>query len=611
MVIGSRRLPGILAALAIMVVASVLITVLPGSATAAMGFGEAPEPVTVTRTGSGPLVAAAGSTTSLNLKLTLEDGWHVNAREADETFIPLTVDLPDSPLFSSRNVTYPEPVEYEFPFSEEPLMVHEGSVNLPVVLGLSSGAPPGDHTLTYTVRYQACSKDRCLRPRTTSGTVGLNVRSPSPETVRQSGDTTIDVGAVGGVSSGSGTGWGFRQSFNGGNWLVGYAIVFVLGLSLNLTPCVYPLIPVTIGYFTNETGGSWMAQFRGAALFSLGLMLTYATLGTLAGLGGTILGGVLQSTAVKVVLATIVVLLAASMLDCFSWSLPGALRRFAERIGNSWGAFGMGLTLGVAAAPCLAPATVSLMAFVGQSGSAAFGFSLFLALGGGLSVPYFGLGLFSGLLDHLPSSGQWLEWMEYLLGWLLIGVALYFLWSLFSPRTMGWLVIGWLTVSALHLTVVFPPTDTTLYLARAAVIVLVAGLAAYPTYAAFINPPPSIDWTKSPSVLTGDNPFSKPTMVYFGAEWCFPCKRMNVTTFRDPAVRSLSETIQFLKVDLTESPGDPIDQWMTDRSIQGVPTMVFLTPDRRELRTLRRSGYVSGPDLAETLRTLLETSNVQ
>src|SRR5262249_42619529 len=192
--------------------------------------------------------------------------------------------------------------------------------------------------------------------------------------------------------------------------------VFFAGLLLNTTPCVYPIIPVTIGFFVNQGASEGKPKitktFLMATMYVLGMALTYSLLGVFAAKSGGLFGAALQNPIVLIALAAIMVALSLSMFGVYEFRLPEALNRLATSSTRSTsgmlGAFVMGLTMGIVAAPCIGPFVLALLVEVGTKGSAAYGFMLFFVLALGLGLPYLVLGTFSGALKTLPRSGLWM-----------------------------------------------------------------------------------------------------------------------------------------------------------------------------------------------------------
>ena len=147
-----------------------------------------------------------------------------------------------------------------------------------------------------------------------------------------------------------------------------------------------------------------------------------------AALTGSMFGAALQRPAVLVTIATVLVLLAASNLGLYTFRVPAPLMRRIGRVGEGvLGAFIMGLTMGIVAAPCIGPIVVALLLFVGARQSVALGFALFFTLALGMGAPYVALAAAAGRLRRLPRSGPWLEWVERAFAFLLLGLAVYFL----------------------------------------------------------------------------------------------------------------------------------------------------------------------------------------
>lgn len=400
------------------------------------------------------------------------------------------------------------------------------------------------------------------------------------------------------AQSGSEIGYYFGQG-----WLTGLAFVFVLGLTLNLTPCVYPMIPITVGYFGNRRDDSWIKRTGHAFLYLLGMALIYTLLGAMAGLTGQMLGEALQSPIIQGFLALVMVLMAASMFGFFNLTVDESVRRNIEDFADGLGTFGMGMTLGIAAAPCLAPATVALLSYVGSRGSIVLGCLLFFVLSLGLGLPYVILSIFTQLIDTLPVAGDWFKWLERLIGHLLLGVALYFLWPLLPEDFLGILIIVWLTGASLSLVITARPENKLLFGIRTVLIVLICSIAVYWVLFNLIWLTPKLNWTSGKTFIKNPS-IEKPTFVYTTADWCVPCKEMKVTTFQSNKVKRASRDLQLIKIDMTKEPPKNINQWLMQYEVVGIPTLLFLKPGGEEIKSLRGQGYMGGDELAERLEKL-------
>jgi thiol:disulfide interchange protein DsbD len=160
------------------------------------------------------------------------------------------------------------------------------------------------------------------------------------------------------------------------------------GLALNLTPCVYPLIPITISYFGGQAQGKKGSIAAHSFLYVIGLAVTYSVLGVVAAFTGSLFGSALQYPPVLIAIAAVMVVLALSMFNVYELRVPAFLSKFAGASKKGFfGTFFMGLTVGIIAAPCIGPFVLGLLTYVGNKGNVLLGFSLFFVLALGLGVP--------------------------------------------------------------------------------------------------------------------------------------------------------------------------------------------------------------------------------
>lgn len=213
--------------------------------------------------------------------------------------------------------------------------------------------------------------------------------------------------------------------------LTAVAALFGAGLATSLTPCVYPMIPITSGIL----GGAGAAgRSRGRTLvmtllYVSGLALVYSLLGLLAGLTGTIFGTVSSNPWAYFLMANLLLVFGLAMLDVFTVNAPGRLLAWAGRIaGDSpGGTFLMGAASGLVAAPCGAPAFAAVLTYVAGTGSPVLGFLYLLVFSLGLTALLVAVGLFSGTVAALPRAGRWTLWVKRAGGILMLGMAEYYL----------------------------------------------------------------------------------------------------------------------------------------------------------------------------------------
>jgi cytochrome c-type biogenesis protein len=206
--------------------------------------------------------------------------------------------------------------------------------------------------------------------------------------------------------------------------------LFGAGLATSLTPCVYPMIPITAGIL-GGMGTVARSRRRTAVLtlvYVLGLALTYASLGLLAGLSGTLFGTVSSNPWALFIMGNLLLVFGLALLDVFTMNAPARLTRWAGRLaGDSVpGVFVLGATSGLVAAPCGAPAFAAVLTFVSTTGSAALGFLYLFVFSIGLTALLIAVGLFSGSLAALPRAGRWTVAIKRAGGVLLLLMAEYY-----------------------------------------------------------------------------------------------------------------------------------------------------------------------------------------
>jgi thiol:disulfide interchange protein DsbD len=387
--------------------------------------------------------------------------------------------------------------------------------------------------------------------------------------------------------------------------------IFAGGVALNLTPCVYPMIPITVSYFggrATDVGAPGRTRLVAHGLcYLFGLACTNSALGVIAALTGSLMGAVLQHPAVLVAVATVLVVFAASLFGFWEMRLPGVLTQAAAKSYSGYfGSLFMGLTLGVVAAPCIGPFVLGLLTWVAGMGSPWLGFVVFFTLSIGLGLPLFVLALFSGQLQRLPRSGGWMIWVRKLMGWVLVGMAAYFLKPVLREPAATVAISAVLLAAGVHLAWL----DRTTAAFRAFPWVKTATGAACFGVAAFIAASmalrgPGVAWAAySDDVIQEAGRLGRPVVIDFYAAWCAPCRELDEITFRDPAVVRQAGGLVMIKVDVTQG-GNPVhERLLKEHGVKGVPTVVFLNADGGECRELRLLDFLPPDQMDNRLSRL-------
>ena len=561
---------------------------------------KANELVKITSATIDPPLRAGGAST-LKVAAQVIAGWHINSdKPFSEDYIPTKLEVSGPAGVTPGAIKYPpaQTMTLDVAAGGDKISVFGGDIKFEVPLKAAQNfAPkPGD-ALTVTLNYQGCNNIECLRPASVSTTVAVASGGAAGGALEGIGTGGANGGGIGG---GDDSGAAVGHIFANHGWLLGFLAVFLGGLALNLTPCVYPLIGVTIAYFGSQGGSHRRVMFL-AIVFVLGIALMFSAVGVAVAMSGGLFGAAMRNPFVLVALSIVLLTLAASSFGLFVLEPPSWMvqRAGTARPGYA-GALLMGLGMGVVAAPCIGPIVLGLLLMVQRSGSALFGFALFFTLALGLGVPYIGLAMAAGHIRRLPRSGEWLKWVEELFGFILAGLALYFLDPVIPNNLMSRILPYYAAGVGIYLGFISREGRSWrpfLVLRSALGIVAVGALAfmLYPRHA-----PEKLRFEPfNPELLASAAEARKPVLIDFSADWCIPCREMDHSTFVDPSVVSEAKRFVRMKANLTAQ--DKVTEALTSKfDIQGVPTTMLI--DSAGKVAQRKVGYIGPREMLAELR---------
>lgn len=547
----------------------------------------------------------SGSEFKLALKVNIDEEWHINSNNPYEDYlIPTQLTIQQNENFKLNKVVYPEGHDFKFSFSENPLSVWEGEIIIGALVNVSENTEPGIYSLVLNFEYQACNNMSCLAPTSISDTVEIIV-ADRKDVVNQINNKifdNLDLSLTSSLVKTDGSD-PISSALESKGLLIGLLLVFLGGLALNLTPCVYPLIPITIGYFGGQSEGKTSRLFLMGLLFVLGMAVTYSVVGVVTSLSGAVFGALLQNTIVILVIVFIFIVLSLSMFGVYEFKVPDKLVAKAGGAKSGlYGAFFMGLTMGIVAAPCIGPFVIGLVTYVAAKGDPFFGFLMFFVLALGLGLPYLFLAIFSGKIKSLPRSGEWMEAVKHIFGFILLAMALYFLLPLLPKNISGYVLPVFGIVAALIL-LFFDRKGNKVKAFRIfkyAFSVLIIVLSIYVLIPSEKN---SIEWGTYSETELSEISDKKGIIIDFYADWCIPCKELDALTFSDPKVIELSKNFAAFKADMTKSVSPEVELLRNKYNIVGVPTVLILDLDGNEKQ--RITGFIKAEEFYRILMELM------
>jgi thioredoxin:protein disulfide reductase len=545
-----------------------------------------------------------GESFHIALEAAIKKGLHIHSHDpGDEFLVPTIVEFGKTDGITYSPVSYPNAIFRSFAFSKRKLSVYEGKTVFFTQGTVSEEMPETTATVSGTLSYQACDDSACFMPTSVRFEAPLDIVGKD-EPVRLRDNSVFQQQAS----------WSTEESrakeVIEKGLVYAVAAFFVFGLALNLTPCVYPVIPMTIAFFGGQGEEKKGRIFILAMYYVMGIAIVFSALGLISSMAGQQWGFMFQNPWFVIVMAMIILSMATSMFGAFEIRVPAFLMTYSGKARKGIvGSLVMGLTVGLVIAPCAAGIIIGLIGIVAKLGMVVKGTLLFFVMGLGLGLPYLFLAVSSGLLSRLPKSGMWMVWIRKLFGVLLIGVALYFLipqgkqahsqqgFYLGVLAVFGGIFLGFLE-SGQGYSRMFKTVRAVVGL-----IFIVAG--GFAVNQAFHAKAETIAWVpytnQSLEQLSKDN---KPILIDFYADWCGACRELDNKTFSDAEVAKTAEAFVMVRADFT-SP-DPDRQSLLEKfNVSGLPTIVFVGPDGTVLHHLRIVGFLGPEDMLRRMKTAL------
>src|ERR1700733_9472716 len=363
-------------------------------------------------------------------------------------------------------------------------------------------------------------------------------------------------------------------------------MVFLLGLLMSLTPCIYPMIPITAGILQAQQSKSLFTSFCLALSYTIGIATTFAILGLLAAFAGQAMGQLMNHPAFIIPLVVLLIYLALSMIGVYEMYIPRFLQPREHKVsgGSFISAFAFGAISGIVASPSLSPGLVSLLLIVTTLCSKLLGFLLLFTFGIGLGIPLLIIGTFSSSLTLLPRAGMWMVEIKKLFGYLMLAMCLYFLNNILPWSVMSWIIVLFSVSVGLIFLITAKRAHSKIWqrVYTGLGIVLIAASVVFGFKACQTLSPDQCSathagWENSYACgLEKAKRESKPLLVDIGAPFCSICKAIDATLFADVAVQEflLAHTVP-VKIDGSCNENSDLLQRYR---VFGCPTILLINP---------------------------------
>lgn len=595
----------------------------------------------------------AGDSGTALVTLDIPGEFHIQINDFLDIFALEDAPVEMSPVQHTPNGTW----------GEEGVLKDRTSIRAP--FKVKDGTPAGETEFVLYVGYQGCSEGpvyACFPPEEIEVSFKLNVLPAGGEPVAAN-ETVFAANPAGGsapatmepaeagAAEETGAGGAALEEEEGLRGLIkrelakgsllAFILIFLGGIISSFTPCVYPMIPITISY----VGGRAKTKAHGLFLsifFVLGLALTYAVLGLLAGAAGLGFGELMQSPIAIGIVAAIFIAMGASMLGLFDIVVPSSVTTGmttasagsgASKGGGIIGAILMGATTGLVASPCVGPILIVLLTFVAETGNLFLGFWILFTFAAGLGMLFLVLGTFSGAIQSLPGAGSWMDTVKHGFGVILLGMAIFYLKGILDPNltrliTGIYLVIVGVFTGAFH-PLPSEPTWGSQFRKALGMLIFIAGVIVFvawmltvvnlPMLAAAPGAVPGAgapggraepEWLVSDELNPADQELlaqatadGKPAILDFWATWCAACIELDHKTWSDPAVYAEAQRFVTIKMDGTNRSDYKTESDRRYNVPAGArPTVVFFDSQGNEAK--RFTGFKGPEDVLEIMKSV-------
>lgn len=496
---------------------------------------------------------------------------------------------PDNVTISELKVVPTE--EFFDKFSKTKRMGVKGQGSIHFNMSFPAEFKKDSKTLKAKLTYQACSDTICLFPtdKIIEWPLELQWTDQSKINMLPGTDMFFDTKSL--------------ENILGTNLFLAFLFVFIAGILTSFSPCIFPMIPITLAILNQDAERRSRTQnFLVSLSYVHGIATTYSLLGLVAASTGSVFGASLGKPWVIFIMCCLFLAMSLSLYGLFDLQVPHHIRKLHganHKKQGYLGAYISGLIAGVVASPCVGPVLVGILTFVASTQNKILGFMILFTYAMGMGLIFLFLGVFTEVTRKLPRSGPWLEATKFIMGSLMLGVFYYYLKFLIPLRWHDFSLGVGLVIIASYYGAFSKPNRSIHQLRKGLMMAILALGIGYLLLGSFdlrpllkvgdkINSEKKVpQWVNFKTVNELEEVLQngKPTMVDFFAEWCAACHELDKKTFSQDEFLKLSSEFNILRFDATEESVD-LEKFKLQYNIQGLPTVLFFNREGKWIKEI-------------------------
>lgn len=543
-----------------------------------------------------------GDKAMLAVELEIKPGFHAQSHTpSDEAYIKFDLKMDKHPALTFGKPVFPKGEDHEYPDLGK-LNVYTGTVVARVPVEVKGDAPIGDTKITGKVQYQVCDDSVCYPPvspkfeiKTSIVPAGTEVKPNEPELFEQAEKKPVAIASPMRI---------FGRDLTSDAYILAFFAAFLIGIIFNVMPCVLPVLPLkAIGFYevSQHNRGKSLAL---GTVFSLGLVASFGGLAMLiVVLQWFDWGQLFTNVWFRGFIIAVLLAMAVSTFGFFTVNLPTGVYRFTPRHDTYVGNFLFGILTALLSTPCTFGLFVGLLTWA-LTQPAVIGVTLVMMVGVGMASPYLVLSAFPELARRFPRTGPWAEVVKQMMGFLLLGTALFFakpfIEKLVSEDVFWWALFGVIAIASMFLFAQSVRYGKTLAPRLAAGVVALLMLVPSFLAARQLTYHPH-DWRPYSDATLAEARSTKVTLVEFTADWCANCKVVEATVLNNRGVAEFlkANDVVMVKADMTNDDALGRDLLRQLNPVGSIPVSAIYSPNLSEPIVL--NGMYSREELRQAI----------